>query len=413
MPCWAVTAHTRFPQDDLHFNSPFFLTYVSNSLFMLWLPWLAVERAWSGKAPAPPSAATPVATPSAGIPEDTRGLLAPTPSRLQHPAGSELYTAKVALLIAGVWFAAQGSYNWALGESSVATSTILSNLSSIFTLSLAVSVLRKPLHGLHLVGVAAQVVGAVVLGVASQGSGSSSALGFLLNLVSAGMYGVYANMFNAWVPVDGPVSLRRVFGYIGLINAIALLPVLLALHWTGSLPLHRLSASVFGWLVLKGLGDNVLSDLLWAGAIQFIGATASTVGIALTIPMAMLGDWIVLHKAPDVPTIAASLLVCAGFVIVNVPGTRLAPLNDTTRLRLPCLEGTARPSCFTPLVRWVEGPLAGGAPSTPTGDAELGSAGGGVTLPTITLPAEVFRPEPVPAGEPGVESSQQEAPARA
>lgn len=67
-------------------------------------------------------------------------------------------------------------------------------------------------------------------------------------------------------------------GFIGMSNAIILLPLVLALHYTHTEPLNALTFEIFGLIVVKGLFDNVLSDMLWARSIMLTSPTVATVG---------------------------------------------------------------------------------------------------------------------------------------
>eukprot|EP01051_Picozoa_sp_SAG22_P021812 SAG22_NODE_4970_length_1120_cov_0.674829_2_plen_87_part_00 len=85
------------------------------------------------------------------------------------------------------------------------------------------------------------------------------------------MYGLYTTALRLLCVDDRRVSMPLVFGYMGLCNGLLLLPGLLAL-WgglggsggdgLGGVP--GLTALVLGWVVVKGLFDNVLSDYFWA-----------------------------------------------------------------------------------------------------------------------------------------------------
>jgi len=87
-------------------------------------------------------------------------------------------------------------------------------------------------------------------------------------------------------------NLRVLFGFIGLFNLVLLAPVVTVLHATGAEDLSALTPYIFGLIVVKGLIDNVLSDLLWAQAILLTSPTVATIGLSLTVPMAMLADLI-------------------------------------------------------------------------------------------------------------------------
>lgn len=73
--------------------------------------------------------------------------------------------------------------------------------------------------------------------------------------------------------------------------------------------------------------DNVLSDILWARAIVLTTPTVATVGLSLTIPLAMLSDWIFNRDVPSWQLAVGSVFVIGGFITVNV-GSK--PAEDAT-----------------------------------------------------------------------------------
>ena len=76
---------------------------------------------------------------------------------------------------------------------------------------------------------------------------------------------------------------------------------------------------VYGWLVIKGLLDNVLSDYLWARSVILTSATVANVGLGMTIPMAFVCD-IAMGQPNDLNpmSVCGALSVLAGFVLVNL-----------------------------------------------------------------------------------------------
>lgn len=72
-------------------------------------------------------------------------------------------------------------------------------------------------------------------------------------------------------------------GFLGGFNAAALLPLVLVLHYAGIENLTALTAKIFFFIVMKGLFDNVLSDMLWARSIMLTSPTVATVG-ACNVP---------------------------------------------------------------------------------------------------------------------------------
>jgi len=69
--------------------------------------------------------------------------------------------------------------------------------------------------------------------------------------------------------------------------------------------------------------DNVLSEYLWAMAVLLTSPSVATVGLSLTVPLAMLSDlllpeeWLVDPHSPDAFSVAAAIAVVAGFVAIN------------------------------------------------------------------------------------------------
>jgi solute carrier family 35, member F5 len=114
--------------------------------------------------------------------------------------------------------------------------------------------------------------------------------------------------------------MELLLGYIGLFNMVALSPVLF--YQIAQSHLSDLTWIVFGFLVVKGLLDNVLSDYLWARAVVLTSATVATVGLGLTIPLAFISDFFWMGQPDDqvisITSVTGALSVLAGFVLVNV-----------------------------------------------------------------------------------------------
>ena len=70
--------------------------------------------------------------------------------------------------------------------------------------------------------------------------------------------------------------------------------------------------------MLKGLVDNVLSDIIWGHAIVISSATMATVGLGLTIPIAMLADMYMTGGLPPTHLAVGSLLVITGFLVTTL-----------------------------------------------------------------------------------------------
>jgi len=116
--------------------------------------------------------------------------------------------------------------------------------------------------------------------------------GDALCLLSAVMYAWYTVAIRYFSPAD--VSLF--FGLLGLFNALLLAPIVVLLHVTGVEDLSPLTWEIMSLLTFKGLADNVLSDYLWAQAVLLTSPSTATVGLSLTIPIAMLSEVVLPDK---------------------------------------------------------------------------------------------------------------------
>ncbi|KAL7530570.1 hypothetical protein ACHAXR_003570 [Thalassiosira sp. AJA248-18] len=176
-------------------------------------------------------------------------------------------------------------------------------------------------------------------------------LGDLAGFLSAVGYGAYTVLLRYLCPKDEDrMSMQLLFGYIGLWNMILLLPVAIwvivssndgnsreEVHSEPSSEweeppssdfsgedddnnIHTIMTwSIFLFLILKGLLDNVLSDYLWARAVMLTSATVASVGVGLTIPMAFVADWIMgNYNGTQAGEVWGATLVLLGFIFVNI-----------------------------------------------------------------------------------------------
>ena len=169
----------------------------------------------------------------------------------------------------------------------------------------------------------------------------------LLFILQAIGYGTYTVLIRSLCPRnEDQYSMQLLLGYIGLFNAVALLPIAVkraffddncasAAHepnlgfYNGddyaSLSSERVASScegitaiVLAYLIAKAFFDNVLSDYLWARAVVLTSATVATVGLGLTIPLAFLSDWLLGRAGVTTPeSVVGAFSVLIGFLLVN------------------------------------------------------------------------------------------------
>ncbi|KAE9125497.1 hypothetical protein PF010_g5607 [Phytophthora fragariae] len=297
---------------NLSFQGPFFLTYVGISLFSVNLPlWYASQVAW-------PRARAWL-----------RGL--PTDGKLSHgellrrsgKQASYSHIFRISAIISPLWFVANFTYNMSLNLTSVSSSTIVSSTSTVFTFLLSVVLLKEPFVWLKLAGVILCMAGNISTIFNDEGADDRAdhVVGDLVALFAAFMYGVYTTAIRRLIPDDESVSISLFFGFIGVINMVCLLPFVLTFHYTAVESLSGLTLEILLLIGVKGLFDNVLSDYLWARAVLLTSPTVATVGLSLTVPLAIVADFWFHGMLPTHVTLLASALVISGFVLINV-GTK-------------------------------------------------------------------------------------------
>jgi solute carrier family 35 protein F5 len=144
--------------------------------------------------------------------------------------------------------------------------------------------------------------------------------GDFLALLSAVMYGVYCTALRVMSPSDDVVSMPLMFGYMGLFNGVIFLPVLLYLVATDAPSLAGLSLLITGWVIIKGIFDNVLSDYFWARAVVLTSPTVATLGLALTIPIGFTTDFLLHGDVPGWLSISGAVMVVGGFLLISCQG---------------------------------------------------------------------------------------------
>jgi solute carrier family 35, member F5 len=220
-----------------------------------------------------------------------------------------------------LWFLANYLFNLSLSITSVASNTILSSTSSIWTLALSYILLRQKV-GIHrIVAVALCVSGSIMVGLADKNSssGHNTVGGDVVALLSAFFYAAYTSVLKWHLPEDERFAMGMVFGAVGVLNFLFLWPGLLILGVSGVEPFAWPSWRQFWPLLLNALIGTNLSDVLWARSVVLTSPVVATLGLSLTTPLAMVVDAIFKHAHFNGLYIAGAILVMVGFLLANLP----------------------------------------------------------------------------------------------
>lgn len=245
--------------------------------------------------------------------------------------------AKVSLLICPFWFLAQLTFNFSLKYTTVTSNTILSSASSLFTFLVALAFLGEKFTWLKFISVILCMAGTIIVSLGDSETGLTAAsnplLGDILAIVSAALYAVYITLIRKKLPDDdgrnGHASMAQFLGFLGLFNLIIFLPVALILNFTKLEPFSVLTWEQFGLIIGKGLLDNVLSDYLWAKAVLLTTTTVATAGLTIQVPLAAIVDSI-MGTAPHLMDYLGAFAILLGFAGINIPSNSFSRSNEAS-----------------------------------------------------------------------------------
>ena len=145
-------------------------------------------------------------------------------------------------------------------------------------------------------------------------------LGDVMAVIGAVGYGLYTTAMRLKITDDESASMQLLLGYLGLVNAISLFPMLIFMVVMNLGNVRQLTLTAFLFCFISGFFDDVISDYLWGRSVLLTSPTVATEGLTLTIPMAIVVDVIAGNNnsiRSPLPLVGAALVV-VGFIVVNV-----------------------------------------------------------------------------------------------
>uniref|UniRef100_A0A8H8CRK7 EamA domain-containing protein n=1 Tax=Psilocybe cubensis TaxID=181762 RepID=A0A8H8CRK7_PSICU len=330
---------SNFITQDLYeigYNKPFLVTYMNTSSFALYLIPLLIRRWWSksgndkSRIPAvdrsideyqPLVDDEPI---EYGYSPESRMAFQPLPPL------TDKQTASLAFTFCLIWFAANWSVNASLGYTSVASATILSSMSGFFTLAIGrlfrVETLSLVKIGAVIISFTGVILVSISDSVPTQSIGPESSFnsrvnsvaffGDALALLSAMFYAMYVILLKVRIKSESRINMQLFFGFVGLFNIIVCFPLGVILHLTGAeifeLPPSRKILST----MLVNMAITLSSDYIYVLAMLKTTPLVVTIGLSLTIPVAVLGDFLLL-KPSKFQVIFGALLVLCSFVAIG------------------------------------------------------------------------------------------------
>ena len=249
-----------------------------------------------------------------------------------------LPTARLAFFFCFLWFCANYFAMACLKYTTVASATILTSTSSIFTLLIGALTRTEKFTWRKLAGVVASLAGIVLISKVDLGSSTKSPerqrraldefpdktpaellLGDSLALFSAMIYGVYTITLKRTTLLHHPLQINMplFFGLVGTFNFFLLLPLFPILHLTGIEPFALPPNKRIWTILLINSASSLASDICWAYAMILTSPLVVTVGLSLTIPLSLVGEMIIQGRFESWVYWVGAGIVVGSFIFVD------------------------------------------------------------------------------------------------
>lgn len=328
--------------EDDSYRKPYFITYINTAAFIFYLFPTAKAVVVNYKDTGRANVHRELIMEEEGTGSDSnRSVDMTSPLLTNLEAGTHanqkkrltLYeTIKLSAEFCILWFTANLVTNASLAFTSVASQTILSTTSSFFTLFIGAICHVESLSKSKVLGSFISFVGIIMVTksdshqryqrhIADVSGDDNDAvqvlIGNLLALAGAVLYGVYSTLLKREVGDETRVNMKIFFGFVGLFNLLFLWPSLIVLDFFGWEPFSLPKDPKVVVIIFVNCLITFVSDFCWAKAMLLTSPLTVTVGLSITIPLAMFGDVIFKHKTMSALYLFGATLILGSFFIIN------------------------------------------------------------------------------------------------
>ncbi|KAI0833065.1 hypothetical protein F5Y06DRAFT_280726 [Hypoxylon sp. FL0890] len=215
-------------------------------------------------------------------------------------------TVRFSLEFCMIWFLGNYFASACLEYTSVASTTILTSTSSVWTLIFCAMMRIEPFSVRKLLGVLASLIGIILISTVDL-SGSDNddhrgnfphksqrqiAIGDAMALFSAVVYGLYVVVMKRRIGNEDRIDMPLFFGIVGVFNILLLWPLFPILHYTGIEPFEMPPNRMVWSIIFLNSISSFVSDISWAYSMLLTTPLIVTVGLSLTIPLSLIGEMI-------------------------------------------------------------------------------------------------------------------------
>lgn len=237
---------------------------------------------------------------------------------------------KRSLEFSSLWFFANYFAIACLEYTTVGSATIITSTSSIWTLLVGTIVGVERFTLKKLLGVLASVFGIILIssidvssddnedrGTFPRKSAREIAIGDVLAIVSAVIYGFYVVVLKQRIGDESRVNMPLFFGFVGTWNVLLMWPGFFLLHFT-NIESFQLPPTRFVLVILLcNAASSLLSDFCWAYAMLLTSPLVVTVGLSLTIPLSLVGQMVLSGLYMGISYWFGAAVVVASFIFIN------------------------------------------------------------------------------------------------
>ncbi|KAJ6243302.1 solute carrier family 35 member f5 [Anaeramoeba flamelloides] len=253
---------------------------------------------------------------------DTKPLLQEE-NRQEIENTNEVYTVakliKIAMIVSPIWFFANYFFNLSLSYTSVSSNTIFSNTTGFFTLFLGIILKTEKFSPLKFLSVCLCFVGVIFVAYSDINTeGKSTIYGDIITLVSSACYGFYPVTIFKLLTDTSKFKPPMFLSIMGLVSLFYYWPLFFIFQWTGLETFVWPSLKICGMLFINALIGSFLSDYIWTFSVFLTSPLVATLGLNLTIPLAMIAQRVIEKTHYKTLYIIGAVSVIIGFFIVNL-----------------------------------------------------------------------------------------------